>query len=123
MIIISLITIASFYYNFGDMWYNGLNHRIENIDSKINNHVLRELARGNMTEYYNEDNQKIADDTKGHGLIKRQYYENVGNNYSLIAVNYYGINGEIVKREFYRHGDVVHTNYICFPYSGGYLAL
>jgi hypothetical protein len=123
MIIISLITFGSFYYNFGDIRYSNSNHKLENIDSQIEKHVFTELVKGNLTEYINKNGQKIGDDTKDYRLIKRQYYENDGNIYSLFAVTYYGINNEIVKREFFRDGEVVYTNYICLPHNGGYLAL
>jgi hypothetical protein len=122
MTIISSMTIGSYYYNFNDIWYSSLNQRLDYIDSQINEDAFRELVNGNLTEYYNENNQKVCDDTRDLGLIDRQYYENNGNNGSLIAISHYGKNDEIMGREFYRNGDIIHMNYICLPFNGCYLA-
>lgn len=123
LIIISIITIGSFYYNFSDIRYSNLNSKLENIDSQIKEHMFRELVKDNLTEYYNKNDQKIADDIKDYKSIKRQYYENDGNDCSLFAVTFYGINNEIIKREFYNNGEVVYTDYICLPFNAGYHAL
>jgi hypothetical protein len=112
LILISSITIISFYYNLDDIYYGSLNDKINKINLQIENNILNTLVKGNLTEFYDINNKKICSDIIDNGLLrKRYYYENSMGSNSLIAMDYYGINNELVKREFLKDGNVVHRNY------------
>jgi hypothetical protein len=112
LILISSITIISFYYNLDDIYYGSLNDKINKINLQIENNILNTLVKGNLTEFYDINNKKIRSDIIDNGLLrKRYYYENSMGSNSLIAMDYYGINNELVKREFLKDGNVVHRNY------------